>query len=154
MEAIIHDVPSLMCVIPSLICCMPCFIYLCNVLYIYANFYLLRHVNFNTCCMIIHILYVKICTCCITIHLCCTNIFIFCCIVFSHLCCINTNICCINTTDLCCINTKNLCCIKICQRFHTFSIILEKTALFTFSLFIDTLQDKIATVNTSKFNTH
>ena len=36
----------------------------------------------------------------------------------------------------------------------TFSIILEKTALFTFSLFIDTLQDEIATVNTSKFNTH
>ena len=25
-------------------------------------------VNFNKCCMIIHVLYVKICTCCITIH--------------------------------------------------------------------------------------
>ena len=41
--------------VPSLICCMPCFIYLCHVLYIY--------VNFNTCC--------------ITIHLCCTKISIF-----------------------------------------------------------------------------
>ena len=38
---------------------MQIFIYLCHVLYIYANFYML-HVNFNTCCMIIHMLYIKI----------------------------------------------------------------------------------------------
>ena len=40
-------------------------------------FYMLRHVNYNTCCMIIDVLYVEISACSITIHSCFAKISIF-----------------------------------------------------------------------------
>ena len=64
-------------------------------------------------CVIVHVLYVKICSCHITfivLH----QDFHFCCIVFSHLYSVNTTLCYINTT--------NLCCIKICQQFNWYCL--------------------------------
>ena len=54
---------------------MPCFIYLCHVLYIYAMFYIFMSC-FIYLCHVLYI-YVNFNTCCITIHLCCTKISIF-----------------------------------------------------------------------------
>ena len=54
---------------------MPCFIYLCHVLYIYAIFYIFMSC-FIYLCHVLYI-YVNFNTCCITIHLCCTKISIF-----------------------------------------------------------------------------
>ena len=58
--------------VPSLICCMPCFIYLCHVSYIYAMIYIFMPC-FIYLCHVLYI-YVNFNTCCITIHLCCTKI--------------------------------------------------------------------------------
>ena len=76
----------------------------------------------NKCCMIIHVLYIKIFTCHITfivLH----QDFHFCCIVFSHLYSVNTTLCYINTT--------NLCCIKICQRLNWYCLCKSHQIVFS-----------------------
>ena len=62
-----YDAQSLMYVIPSLICCMPCFIYMPILMFIVSSFVcdvlmISSHaMSISTFCMIIHMLYTKIC---------------------------------------------------------------------------------------------
>ena len=80
---------------PIFICYMPILMYMyIEILARYTNIFSC-YVKFKTCCLIIDVLYVKICTYCITIHLC------YICVALSFLIfVVSTQICVVSTQQI------------------------------------------------------